>query len=505
MLTAEAIDALLRAEEGETLALKERFGADVIETAVAFANTHGGTILMGVRDDAHITGERWGKEALRDYVNRIATATEPAVVPAAYRVTLGAGEVVALQISEVPLKPVATRGRSYRRAGSTTRVMQTAEIAAMHFASTGQSMDALIEPRKTRADLDLDAVRRYMRNATQQGRRNFAEHDDPWQVLQKLELVQSDTAITRAAILLFGNTPQSPLTQAVVHAGRLQQLVHIMDHRIIAGTLIDQVEEAMAFMQKNLHVRFEITGAPARQEIWDYPLVALREALINAICHRDYGNTTDIQIKIFENSLQIWSPGTLPFGVSVADLLNPVHASHPRNKLIAQVFFDLGLIERYGGGIQRILAACENAGLPLPELENFQGGFRMMFKRTEESRQTAVQIAKSVTPQVIPEVTPEVIPEVTPEVTPEVLRMLALLQGEMTRQELMQQLGLRDEKHFRQRYQQAAITLGAIEMTLPDTPRSRLQKYRLTEAGRQMQAMLQPGRSAQDAKKGPTP
>ena len=108
MLTGEAIDVLLRGEEGETLALKERCGADVIETAVAFANTHGGTILMGVRDDAHITGERWGKEALRDYINRIATATEPAVVPAASRVALGAGEVVALQISEVPLKPVAS-------------------------------------------------------------------------------------------------------------------------------------------------------------------------------------------------------------------------------------------------------------------------------------------------------------------------------------------------------------------------------------------------------------
>jgi predicted HTH transcriptional regulator len=80
MLTAEFISALLRAEEGETLALKERFGADVIETAVPFANTHGGTILMGVYDEAHITGERWGKEALRDYVNSIATATQPAVV-----------------------------------------------------------------------------------------------------------------------------------------------------------------------------------------------------------------------------------------------------------------------------------------------------------------------------------------------------------------------------------------------------------------------------------------
>ena len=108
MLTAEAIDALLRAEEGETLAFQEHFGADVIETTVAFANTHGSTILMGVYDEAHITGERWGKEALRDYVNRIATATEPAVVPAASRVALGAGEVVAPQISEVPLKPVAS-------------------------------------------------------------------------------------------------------------------------------------------------------------------------------------------------------------------------------------------------------------------------------------------------------------------------------------------------------------------------------------------------------------
>lgn len=487
MLTADAISALLRAGEGETLEFKERFGADVVETAVAFANTHGGTILIGVRDNAHITGERFGKEALRDHVNRIATATDPAVVPAAYRVALGAGEVVALHVSEVPLKPAATRGRSYRRAGSTTRVMPAAEIASMHFASTGHSMDALIEPGKTRADLDLDAVRRYMRSATQQGRRNFAEHDDPWQALQKLELVQSDTAISRAAILLFGNTPQSPLTQAVVHAGRLQQWVHIMDHRIITGTVIDQVEEAMVFMQKNLHVRVEITGAPARQEIWDYPLVALREALINAICHRDYGDTADVQIKIFENSLHIWSPGTLPFGVSVADLLNPVHASRPRNKLIAQVFFDLGLIERYGGGIQRILAACVSAGLPPPELENFQGGFRMVFKQAANEQAT-----------------PQVTPQATPQVTPQVEQLLHVLQSESTRESLMAQLDLRDREHFRTGYLVPALEVGLVEMTLPDKPTSRLQRYRLTDAGRQMQAMLQPGRSLQDAKKGST-
>ena len=273
-----------------------------------------------------------------------------------------------------------------------------------------------------------------------------------------------------ATMLLFGKTPQSPLTQAVVHAGRLRQFVHIMDHRIIEGTLPAQVEETMAFIQKNLHVRFKITGAPARQEIWDYPLVALREALINAICHCDYGDTADIQIKILENGLHIWSPGTLPHGVSVQDLLNPVHTSRPRNKLIAQVFIDLGLIERYGGGIERIQTACAAAGLPPPELENFQGGFRMVFKQAGDSIQA------------------------TDQVTPQVEQLVQFLQNESTRDSLMAQLGLKDREHFRTGYLVPAQEAGLVGMTLPDKPTSRLQKYRLTEAGRRLQTTRRAGR-----------
>jgi len=108
-------------------------------------------------------------------------------------------------------------------------------------------------------------------------------------------------------------------------------------------------------------------------------LPAIREAVTNAICHRDYGNITDIQIKIFEDSLIIWSPGLLPFDVSIDDLLSPNHSSKPRNKLIAQIFYDMGIIERYGGGIQRILDHCNADGLPTPILENSQGGFRIIF------------------------------------------------------------------------------------------------------------------------------
>lgn len=164
------------------------------------------------------------------------------------------------------------------------------------------------------------------------------------------------------------------------------QFVCIMDHRLIEGTLPAQVEEAMAFIQKNLHVRVEITGAPVRQEIWDYPLVALREALVNSICHRDYGDTADIKIKILENSLQIWIPGTLPHGISVQDLFNLLHTSRLRNKLAAQVFFDLGLIERYGGEIERIQTACAAAGLPPPELETLRMDFECCSSRRRKAR-----------------------------------------------------------------------------------------------------------------------
>lgn len=236
----------------------------MIETLVALANTRGGRVVIGVTDTGKPTAQDFGKEALRDYVNRVATATEPIVIPEAEKYTTPEGEIIVLTVGEFPLKPVATRGRSYRRAGSTTRQMPPSEIAEMHLHSTGQSMDAVIVADKTSEDLDLEAVRQYMRQATACGRRAYSVQEDPWQVLRKLELVKTHQQITRAAILLFGKNPQSPLTQAVVHAGRLREKVHIMDSLIIAGSITRQVEETVEFIKKNLHVRFEITGAPTR-------------------------------------------------------------------------------------------------------------------------------------------------------------------------------------------------------------------------------------------------
>ncbi|GBE27123.1 hypothetical protein BMS3Bbin03_01043 [bacterium BMS3Bbin03] len=104
---------------------------------------------------------------------------------------------------------------------------------------------------------------------------------------------------------MFGKTPQSPLIQATIHCGRFKGETKIIDDRLISGTIIEQINEVIDFIRKNTNVEFVITGKPQRDEIWDYPLEALREAVINAVCHRDYSDPADIQISIYDESIQI--------------------------------------------------------------------------------------------------------------------------------------------------------------------------------------------------------
>ena len=151
--------SILQQPESETLQFKERFNADVIERAVTFANTRGGRIIIGFSDDGTPTGVNFRKEVLRDYVNQIATATEPLIMPAAEEITDTKGQIIALFVTEFPLKPVSTRGRCYRRSGSTTRQMTPSKIAELHMHSTGQSMDAVIVRDKTQDDLKINDER----------------------------------------------------------------------------------------------------------------------------------------------------------------------------------------------------------------------------------------------------------------------------------------------------------------------------------------------------------
>ena len=381
-MTSEELDTIVRKHEMQRLELKESFCTECIETACAFTNAQGGFIVIGVDNDGNPSKRQLRFEGLRDYENKISTATEPCVAVDAEKVDFRGREVIVLRVIENPLKPVAFKGRCYIRKGSVNHQMTPTEIAECHLKSTGGSMDAVFVPGATKDDLNMDAVRKYMRRSVEKKRRAFFEDEDPWEVLLKLEWVKSESEITRAAYLMFAKDTQRKFSQAIVHSGAFRAggalIVDSLDSK---GNIQDQIDDAMAFIKRNIHCALVITpGKVDHDPMWDYPLEAVRETLANALCHRDYGAPYDIQVKIFEDSLCISSPGQLPFDMPMEFLMKPTHPSRPRNKIIAQAFFDMGIIERYGSGIKRIKGDCDKNGNPYPEWSDRYGEFATTYR-----------------------------------------------------------------------------------------------------------------------------
>lgn len=202
-----------------------------------------------------------------------------------------------------------------------------------------------------------------------------------------------------------------------------------------------------------------------RVETYPVPEPALREAILNAVLHRDYSVGAPIQISVYEDKLMVWNPAQLPEGWTVAKMMRK-HASEPYNPDLANVFFRAGEIEAWGRGIERMCTACRDAGFPDPIITFDMSGLWVTFHFSDAYRNLIAGRPK----------------EVTTEVTTEV-RLLQAMTKELTRQAFRIALGMKNDEHFRKRYLLPALADGLIAMTLPDKPRSRLQKYRITEAG----------------------
>ncbi|MFA5330795.1 MAG: helix-turn-helix domain-containing protein [Methanoregula sp.] len=358
--------------ESDETEFKESFDSDTIITAGAFGNTRGGSIFIGVTDRGEIRGIPVGLESLKNWSNTISQSTEPRLIPEIESVIIQKKMVAAIHIRENPLKPVAVRGRCYRRVGSSNRMMQPHEIAEQHLRSIGSSWDLTPVPGASLADLDYKSMSWYIAKANETRRRNIGPDEDPESVLEKIGLIQKGIPAW-AAILLFGNNPQRFIPQATTHCGLFAaDVISVLDDRMVGGTIIDQVNDAIEFVRKNTRVAFVMTGEPERKQVWDYPVDALREAVINAVCHRDYTISSSVEIRIMQDALNIWSPGRLVVGITLADLTGS-HVSVARNKGIAQVLYDIGWIERWGSGIQKMNEACAQQGSPLPEFLEDQG------------------------------------------------------------------------------------------------------------------------------------
>jgi len=378
------IKKLIEKGESERVEFKEKFDKESIETSVAFSNSKGGIILVGVSDRGEIKGASVGKETLKEWINKISQSTEPTLIVDAEVYEIENKNVVAIIVKESPIKPISYKGICYLRIKNSNRKLTPKEVAELYLQTIGSSWDSYLARDAKTEDIDFKKVKEYIKFANETGRRRIKEK--PLGVLKKLELIK-DNKPTWAAILLFGKEPQRFILQAKVHCGKFKfSKVEILDDRMIEGNLIEQVDEVMDFIKKYISVRFVITGKPRREEIWEYPLEAIREGIINAIIHRDYTESSEIQVEVYEDRIEIWNPGKLPLGITIDDLYKEDHRSIPRNKLVAQIFYDIGFIEKYGSGTIRMLELCKKAGIFL-EFKEVSNGFSAIFRKdiyTEE-------------------------------------------------------------------------------------------------------------------------
>jgi ATP-dependent DNA helicase RecG len=379
-MTKVGLNLLLRSES-EIVEWKRSFGEwkEIVIAVAAMASHHGGHICIGVEPTGAVRGVQVGKGTLEDLANKIAQNTSPRLIPGIASLERAGKKLVVVSIAEGTTKPVYAFDRPYRRSGRTNQRLSPEEAFRLYMTSRGITWDqSTLTDAAIEEDIDPVMVRRFLLAARTERRWEVSENTSVRQVLKQLGLIQ-DGKLTVAAILLFGRNPQRLLTQAMVRCARFKGTteVHFLDMKVIEGNIIEQVEEVMAFIKRNIRMGAEIKGL-RREEKWEYPLEGLREAVVNAICHRDYASTANVQIRIFDDRLEVWNPGDLPEGMTVEDLRLP-HESKPRNKLIANAFFLIKYIEQFGTGIQRILDDCHFHQVPEPDFLVQGHTFRTIF------------------------------------------------------------------------------------------------------------------------------
>lgn len=492
----DELERIVAAGESDTVEFKKSTGllSRAGETLCGFLNGRGGRVFFGIAPDGQIVGQQIADITLQNVAAMISRFEPPAAVEIG-RIPLSNGlEVLTLEVKCASEKaPFIFEGKSYQRIGSSTFVMPQERynellLARSHDKFRWETASAV---ETTLNDLDQEAILRVARLGIEKGRLPESTGTNPLDILDRLRL-RANGNLLNAAVVLFGKDMVLHFPQCRLKLARFRGVdkSEFLDERQLEGHAFHLLDEAMLFLNRHLPIsgRFE-SGRLERIDELLFPPTALREAIVNAICHRDYSIAGgSISIAVFDDRLEIWSLGKFPLGIN-AEALKREHESHPRNPTITGVFYRCGLIEQWGRGTQKIIELCKQAGHPEPEFREQAGCVVVTFRPA----------SGSITPQVTTQDNPSLenhlqtisaalgitATQVSTQVSTQVEKLLrAIESGPQSREELQSASGLANRRHFQRFYMEPLITSGWIERTIPDKPNSRLQKYHLTEKGR---------------------
>jgi ATP-dependent DNA helicase RecG len=378
------LQSLVAQGENDKVEFKKSTGqrTDAAKTVCAMLNGMGGFVIFGVAPDGTIVGQEIGARTIEDIANCIAQI-EPSAFPNIETVALDNNLKVI--IVKVPGGGLYTyEGRAYMRFGPTTRIMpheyyQRKVIERMNYVWENQPAIGF-----TVDDLDHAEITRTVDEAIRRGRMDELRTRAPEALLRGMNLMY-EGQLLNAAVVLFGkNNLMFPMyPQCILRAARFRgtDKSEFIDNRQFIGNAFEIFVRAQEFWRQHLPIAGRILpNVFERVDDPLYPPEALREALANAICHRDYAlGGGAITLAIYDDRLEIGSIGTLPFGITADDLTRP-HHSRLRNPLIAHAFYRRGIIEEWGRGTLKILEWSEEAGMQPPEFESNTHEVMVRFK-----------------------------------------------------------------------------------------------------------------------------
>ena len=438
---------------------------------VAFSNSGGGTLLIGVNDDGSIAGLPAAEVRRINQLlsNAASQHLRPPVHPLTENVLTAQGLVIVVTIPNGLSKPYLDhQGRIWVKQGADKRQVTAREELQRMFQSAGLVYADIVPVADTStADIDEAAFHRYLEK--HYGADNPYANQPLDSALHNLGLGDG-RELKLSGLLLFGRNPvrwrPSFTIKAVAFPSTRLTDTRYLDSQDINGTLVTQYTEALAFIKRNLH-RVQGNQGFNSPGILEIPEIVLQELLVNALVHRDYFTSAPIRILIFTDRIEIISPGHLPDSLSLEDIRQG--KTNRRNPTLAEHAFRLLPYRGLGSGIPRALQEWPQIEL-VDEVRGNQ--FSALVRRPKPQWKDVAPPAEA---------------PVTDPVTDPVRRLLGLLaHGPLAPSEIQQRLNLKHRPTFKTNYLRPALEQGWIEPTLPDKPNSRLQKYRLTEPGQQL-------------------
>ena len=380
------IELLILNGESETLEFKTSSAQlhRAFETICGFLNNKGGTVLIGVNDKGKTIGQEVSDSTKQAIAHEISKIAPPIKIDVDYIQIDNSKYVISLKTNERSQSPYTYDGRAFLREQSVTKKMDQRlyDHLLLHSPRLGYVWETSPASNYSLDLLDKELIEGRVRLAVKEGRiPESALSQSLATILENLQLINSNI-LNNAAVVLFGKEFEPNYYQCLLKVARFKgtDKHEFIDSGRMHGNIFDLLEYGMSFVRKHLPIAARIE--PGKMERVETPLIpfnSIREALINALCHKDYSSLSgDIGLAIYDDRMEITNHGGLAPGITIERI--KAGFSNPRNKILANACYKFCLIENWGRGIQEIIKSCMNAGDPEPEFFSDSVEFKVIFR-----------------------------------------------------------------------------------------------------------------------------